>query len=160
MSVILLPHCHLDVLVRESTEWGSHLLTRNNALSEALAGLGVTMRNGYPGVRSESLFAQQMGQVLVQAVAQSYMARYSLTDEEVERVEEYVASYVYSRPRGVYTVAEVAQAVRSFSYQACEAPEWEQSAGSAFYNLMQEHLLGRLVHESEADTWVIRQVRP
>ena len=157
MSVFLLPHAHLNVLAHEVTRWGVHLLRRDNALSEALAGMGVDMRVGYPGATSEKLLAQSVGEVLVQAMADSYTARYTLEEDEAARVGQYVDSYRFERPRGTYTVAEVAQAVRSFNYQACEAPGWEQSAGFVFYTLMQEHLLGRLVAESEADTWVIRE---
>lgn len=155
MSVMLLPYAHINVLAQESAKWAPHLFVRVNALSGALYGQGLD------GRRENGLAVRRaIGKVLVQAVAQSYMARYEMTPADAEAVRAYIDSYRYERPRRDYTPAEVGMALRSFSYQACEAEDWEQGAGYAFYLLMQEHLLCRVIADADPDTWVIRDEVP
>lgn len=148
MSVILLPYAHINVLAHEVTRWGAHLLARPSVFGEALASMGVDARK--PS-------AEAVGSVLVRAIGQSYLARYMVSVDELAQVQDYIDAYRFTHPRRAYSTAEVAMALQSFSYQACEASDWEQSAGHCFVGLMQRHLLGCLVRESGADTWVIEE---
>lgn len=157
MSVMLLTHNHISALVNTAVAGdGLHMGFNSDTIRNELATRGVAV--GLGGYLENKAAAQALGEILAETMAYSFYGRYDLPPEDIACLDKYINTYTYPISQVFdHTPTEIAHALTSFEYQACEAPNWEESAAFNFCQLLAKKLLGDLVDRDydRRETWSI-----
>ena len=145
MSVMLLTHNHISALVNAAVSGdGLHMGFNSETIRAELATRGIEV--GLGGYLKGRETAQALGDIMAETMAYSFYGRYDLPADDIASLDKYISTYTYPISKAFdYTPTEVSHALSSFEYQACEAPNWEESAAFNFCQLLAQKLLKDLV---------------
>jgi hypothetical protein len=87
----------------------------------------------------------EIGRMLLAENARSVGYRY----REVQ--DPAALTYVYRPTNREYTPSQALTAIRGFEYQACEAPEWDQSEAHAFCRALFRRVVDVAIPQKDSD---------
>lgn len=100
--------------------------------------------------------AAKVAQILYAENVKSVNSRYN-----EDTSDEYMGWHYYQQARNKYSVAEIAQAINSYSYQSSETEGFYLSKAAQIIAAMQKELLREIIEKEnvDIDTWRIEKVK-
>ena len=140
MSAWICPDSHINVIV-------SYFVGQS-----IYEGLWFELDGNYQYLTKEN--AEEVAKRLHAENVRSVNARY-----REETPDEYTGWKYYPQVRGLYSEADIAQAMNSYDYQSCETDDYHDTWAAKTINLMRKDLLRQMTDNVETDTWCIDEVR-